>query len=165
MNKILVILTLLFLTACSQAPSQQLSEKLPENRGRITDNANVLSYSETQRLASKLKANEIKFQAAVLIVKSLEGKNLEDFSHDVFNKWKLGTKEQSNGILLLLAMKEKGIRIQTGTGTETKLVNIDVGDIIDRMKPCLVKGKFYNAIDVYASSLGRTKPEKECKDV
>ena len=64
------------------------------------DLARVLSGQETEQLSDQLKTHEEKTgnQVAVLILPSLEGEPVEEYSHRVATTWKLGQKSTENGV-------------------------------------------------------------------
>lgn len=105
---------------------------VPPLTGRIVDLAHVLPNSTTESLTAQLTAHETQSsnQVAVLIVPSLEGEPLEEFSHRVATTWKLGQKGTDNGVLLLVAMKERKVRIEVGYGLEGVLTDIRSAHII-----------------------------------
>lgn len=106
--------------------------EVPYLTGRVNDHAGILSLATAQELESLLKAHEdsTSNQVAVLTVESLEGDVLEEFSIRVVDTWKLGKKGKDNGVLLLIAKKERAIRIEVGTGLEGALTDLTCGSII-----------------------------------
>lgn len=105
---------------------------VPPLSGRIVDLAHVLPPAATARLSDALQAHETKTsnQVAVLIVPSLEGEPLFDFSHRVATTWKLGAKGSDNGALLFIAIKERKIRLEVGYGLEGALTDARAAQII-----------------------------------
>lgn len=105
---------------------------VPPLTGRIVDLAHVLPNSTVESLTAQLAGHEIQSsnQVAVLIVPSLEGESLEEFSHRVATTWKLGQKGTDNGVLLLVAIKERKVRIEVGYGLEGVLTDIRSAHII-----------------------------------
>jgi uncharacterized protein len=69
-------------------------------------------------------------QMAILIVNTLDGENIEQFGIRVADKWKLGTKDRDNGILLLFAINDRKARIEVGQGLEGPLPDILCNQII-----------------------------------
>jgi uncharacterized protein len=67
---------------------------------------------------------------AVWIVPSLESEPLEEFSHRVATTWKLGQKGTDNGVLLVVAIKERKVRIEVGYGLEGVLTDARSAQII-----------------------------------
>lgn len=109
-----------------------LALDVPPLSGRIVDLAHVLPPATTAQLAEALQAHEANTsnQVAVLIIPSLEGEPLFDFSHRVATAWKLGTKASDNGVLLLIAIKERKIRLEVGYGLEGQLTDARSAQII-----------------------------------
>ncbi len=106
--------------------------EVPRLKGMVNDYGNVLSSNEEVQLEQLLRDAQAKTssQIVLLTIKSLQGENLEDYSLRVADKWKLGQKELDNGVLLLVAMQEKKIRIEVGYGLESILTDIKCGYII-----------------------------------
>ena len=101
-------------------PSLSFSQKaVPELWGTpVHDEAGILSTNTISQLETKLKSFEdsTSNQVAILIVKSLEGEVLEDYALRVAETWQLGQKEKVNGVLLLIAIEDKLMRIEVGYG-------------------------------------------------
>ena len=106
--------------------------EIPPLTDRIVDRAQVLSSSDRARLISLLAAHESKTinQVAVLTLPSLAGEPLEEFSHRVASAWGLGQKGTDNGVLLLVAIQERKIRIEVGYGLEGTLTDAKSSQII-----------------------------------
>ena len=123
---------------------------VPKLQARITDLAGVLTSEQTASLESKLKALEDSdsTQVAVIIIPSLEGESLEDYSVRMARAWRLGQKGRDNGALLLVAMKERKVRIEVGYGLEPTLTDAKSHLIIqNEMIPHFRQGEFYEGID------------------
>lgn len=105
---------------------------VPPLAGRIVDRARVLSVNEADSLSAALKAHEDTTgnQVAVLILPSLEGESLEEYAHRVATSWKLGQRGIDNGVLLLIAVKERRLRIEVGYGLEGTLTDLRSAHII-----------------------------------
>jgi uncharacterized protein len=105
---------------------------VPPLTGRIVDLAHVLPVQESEQLTEQLRAHEEKTgnQVAVLILPSLEGEPVEEYSHRVATTWKLGQKGIDNGVLLLIALKERKLRIEVGYGLEGTLTDLRSAHII-----------------------------------
>ena len=105
---------------------------VPPLTGRVVDLAHVLPPDVATSLTYDLEAHEKKTnnQVAVLILPSLEGEPLESFSHRVGTTWKLGHKGTDNGVLLLIALRERKVRIEVGYGLEGTLTDLRSAHII-----------------------------------
>jgi TPM domain len=55
-------------------------------------------------------------QLQILVVRSLEGENIEGFAVRVFEQWKLGEKDKDNGVLIVVSKEDRRMRIETGYG-------------------------------------------------
>lgn len=106
--------------------------EVPPLTGRIVDLAAVLPQQTIANLAVSLQAHEARTgnQVAVLILSSLEGAPLEPYAHQVITTWQLGQLETDNGALLLVAVKDRKVRIEVGYGLEGTLTDIRSAQII-----------------------------------
>lgn len=92
----------------------------PTLTGLVNDHAGLLTPDEQRELESKLRTHEeaTKQQFALLIIPSLEGDSLEDFSIRVVEKAKLGQKKIDDGLLMLVVVEDRKTRIEVGYGLE-----------------------------------------------
>lgn len=112
--------------------TQIFALKVPKLMGHVNDYAGILSQHEKNTLERMLISaeNKTSSQIVLLTIPSLKGESLEDFSMNVVETWKIGQKEFDNGILLLIAMKERKIRIEVGYGLEHIITDAKSGFII-----------------------------------
>jgi len=105
---------------------------VPFLTGRVTDNAQILSDETRKAVTANLKAHEEKTtnQIAVLTVPTLDGVSIEEYAVTVFNTWKLGQKGKDNGVLLIVAPKDRKMRIEVGYGLEGTMTDGIAGSII-----------------------------------
>ena len=108
---------------------------VPPLRGRINDYAALLPGDRAQALESRLAAfeKETGHQVAVLTVPGLEGDSLEDFSIRVAEAWKIGKKGFDNGAILLVAQKDRKLRIEVGYGLEGVLPDAIANRIVQEV--------------------------------
>jgi uncharacterized protein len=62
-------------------------------------------------------------QISLLIINSLEGGSLEEYSLRVAEKWQPGQQDKDNGVLLLISIDDREVRIETGYGLEGSLTD------------------------------------------
>lgn len=112
--------------------SMLLPLEAPPLKARINDRANILSSAEESRLEKLLEEAESKTtsQFALLTLPGLQGESLEDYSIRVADKWKIGQKGLDNGVIVIIAMAERKIRIEVGYGLESILTDAKCGYII-----------------------------------
>lgn len=105
---------------------------VPPLTGRVVDLAHVLPADVAASLTSDLETHETKTsnQVVVLILPSLDGEPIEQLSHRVATTWKLGQKGTDNGVLLLIALRERKVRIEVGYGLEGTLTDLRSAHII-----------------------------------
>ncbi len=100
--------------------------KIPAHGGIwVHDDAGVMSASAKAQLEAMLQAHRdsTSSQIAVLIVPSLEGGDIDGYAVEVFKEWKLGQAKKDNGVLFLVAMQERQMRIEVGYGLEGVLTD------------------------------------------
>ncbi len=110
-----------------------LALEVPKATGFVTDRSGILTAAERGGLEAKLRGYAEKppyVQIAVLIVPSLEGTASEDYAQRVFDTWKVGQEKSDNGVLLLVSLQDRQLRIHTGYGVEGKLPDGLCGTII-----------------------------------
>lgn len=114
------------------------SRPIPVLSQRVTDEANLITESSQKEWETILENHErlTTDQVAVLIIPSLEGEILEEYSLKVVESWKLGTKAKDNGVLVLLALEDREVRIEVGYGLEGVLTDVYCNRVIrDTMIP------------------------------
>jgi uncharacterized protein len=86
----------------------------------VNDYARLLPASDHQRLESRLAEREqaTGAQMVLAIFPSLEGESLEDFSVRVAERWRVGDKGLDNGVILLVFVQERRVRLEVGYGLE-----------------------------------------------
>lgn len=108
------------------------SLEIPAFNSYVTDNANIINSDDLAQIEQYLTnlKNKTGVQLAVLTIPSLQDEDLETYSYKVAESWALGQKDKDNGILLLVALAERKIRIEVGYGLEDKLTDAKCGLII-----------------------------------
>ena len=94
-----LIAPMLLLTLASAA----LALDVPALRGRVNDDADVLSSEAEARISERLEALDADTgsQVVVLAIDTLAGDSLEDYSLRVAETWELGRADEDDGALLL----------------------------------------------------------------
>jgi len=118
---------------------------VPSLQGYVNDYAGMISPSVKSKIEEELGAFERSdsTQIVILIIPSLEGEGIEEFSIKVAEAWKVGQQRKDNGVLLIVSKQERKIRIEVGRGLEGKLTDLMAGRIIDQViKPRFKQGDF-----------------------
>ncbi len=160
--QLLVVASLLFFAA------PLLALEVPPLKGRVNDVAEVLAPATVQQLEGVLRAFEVaeSTQIVVLIIPSLAGDSLEDFSLRVVEAWKIGQARLDNGVLLLIVKNDRKLRIEVGYGLEGKLTDLVAGRIIrDVITPRFKDGNFdQGVIDGLSAMMAAVKGEFQPSD-
>jgi uncharacterized protein len=119
--------------------------EVPYLSGRVVDDAEILKPQTRSALADKLKAHEEKTsnQIAVLTIPTIGDESIEQYATRVFEAWKLGQKGKDNGVLLVIAPKDRKLRIEVGYGLEGTLTDVASSRIIRNViTPAFKAGDF-----------------------
>jgi len=118
----------------------------PAPRQYVTDEARVIPQGLLAQLNQRLGAfekatsNQI---VAVVYPKLPEGASLEDYAQRLYSDWKIGTKKNSNGVLMLVFVQDRKMRIQPGYGLEGAMPDALCSRIIrETMAPAFRNGKY-----------------------
>jgi uncharacterized protein len=97
----------------------------PPLTGRVVDQAGLLGAADRAALTDALAALEAKTtdQLVVVTVASLQGRPIEDYGYQLGRTWKIGQKDKNNGALLIVAPKERTVRVEVGYGLEGTLTD------------------------------------------
>ncbi len=102
----------------------------PENY--VLDSAELFSETFEQELIAQLTALErdTSSEIAILTIPTLDGADIERYALDVFRGWGIGQQGVDNGLLLLIALEDRGMRIEVGYGLEGRVTDADSSHII-----------------------------------
>ncbi len=127
--------------------------------GYVNDFAGTLdpSWRQTQNSSLQSFESQTSVEIAVVTIPSLGGDTIENFAVKLFEEWKIGKKGKDNGILILLAMSDREVRIEVGYGLEGTITDSESFHIIqDLMLPELKAGNTENAVSLAINEI-RTK--------
>lgn len=122
----------------------------PTLSGRVVDKAQILSQNEEKALTYLLEKHEKETsnQIVILTLKTLDSYDIADYAYQLGRHWGIGQKNKNNGVLLIVSMKEKKLRIEVGYGLEGALPDKTAHEIIEYiLKPNFKKANFYKGID------------------
>jgi uncharacterized protein len=141
--RVLVAVLLITRICVCEAADEALA--VPELRARVTDLTGTLNAQQTQTLQSALAALEQRkgAQIAVLIVQTTAPDSIEQYATRVYDAWKLGRKGVDDGALVLVAKKDRHVRIEVGYGLEGAIPDAAAKRIAhDYMSPRFAEGDF-----------------------
>ena len=124
----------------------------------VIDVAGVLTPEQKQALEKKLVAidDSSSNQIAVVIIPTLDGYPKEEYATKLFRDWGIGNKKTNNGVLLLVAINDRQIRIEVGYGLEGAIPDITALNIIDNdIKPAFKAGNYYEGINKATDNIAK----------
>jgi uncharacterized protein len=156
--KYILVLLLVFAPLAANAAYGEL----PKPRGFVNDFAGVLTPEQASSMEEYLRSLKERTTAeiAVVTVPDMDGyAGPEEYANDLFTAWKIGKKGQDNGVLVLLAMKEKKVRIEVGYGLEGAITDGASGMIIRQvMAPYFQQGRFGDGLSAGVQALAARIP-------
>ena len=128
-SKLFLLLWILLALNTSFALSQSIPSK---PQGYVSDFAHLLPPAQKEEIEILGREIERKtgIEIAVVIVKSIAPESIETYAVHLFEKWGIGKKGKDNGLLILLSLAEKKVRIEVGYGLEGILPDGLCGRII-----------------------------------
>jgi uncharacterized protein len=108
---------------------------VPELRAHVLDRAGLLPAPTARELERTLVDFEAKtgHQIVVHTTPSLEGLEIEDYSIQLADAWKVGQKGLDNGVILTIAPVERRARIEVGYGLEGILPDVLASRIVNEV--------------------------------
>jgi len=101
------------LSYCSLVTHAFCGDKIPAPEGWVNDFAGVISKDYSDKLNNLIQELEEKTSAevAVVTISSIYPYDEKEYARMLFDSWKPGKKGKDNGVLVLLALKERRWRI------------------------------------------------------
>lgn len=145
----LLLLSLVFIGVYAFA-----EPKFPELTGRVVDEAGLLTKAQEQSLAdmSGTIERDSTVQVVVVTLKSLDGYDIAEYGYQLARYWKVGQRDEDNGILIMIAPHEHKVRIEIGYGLEGFITDAQAYEMVQsqmlpRFKQKDVYGGIKNTID------------------
>ncbi len=109
------------------------AQTFPQLTGRVVDEAGILDPPVRAALDVQLGELEARTtdQLVVVTVRSLQGRTIEDYGVRLGRQWQIGRKDKNNGVVLIVAPKERKVRIEVGYGLEGVLTDAQTKLIIE----------------------------------
>ncbi|TAH25255.1 MAG: TPM domain-containing protein [Cytophagales bacterium] len=141
----------------------------------VNDFANLLSAEEQGFLENKLVQynDTTSTQIAVVIMRSVGEYEIKDYAQRLAQSWGIGEKSKNNGIILLIAIEDRKLTIQTGYGLEGAVTDAGTKRIIEEIiKPNFKEKRYFegidegtNAIILLAKGEFKAEPKKHKKGI
>lgn len=86
-------------------------------------------------------------EVTAVVVRDLDGGNIDDYATELFEAWGLGKKDTDNGLLMLISVDDRKAALRTGRGMEIVLNDARCGRIIRNViAPAMKEGDIDNAV-------------------
>ena len=121
----------------------------PADKEWVNDYIGLLNAEQKQVLTTELQSLEdsVGSQMTIMIIDTLQGMEISDFSYLIASSWGIGRKDFDDGVLILLAKNDRQMRIEVGLGLEKIITNATAENIIKtEMIPDFKQQKFYEGL-------------------
>jgi uncharacterized protein len=155
MKKYLFIISFLFILI----PKGFCAEiSLPEYSRYVNDYAGILKEDTKFKLTALIVEIETKTQSqvAILTIDTTQPLDIVSYAVELFKKWGIGQKGKNNGVLLLVAVKDRALRIEVGYGLEGAIPDALAKNIIEaQITPFFKKGDYDAGIIAGTAAISR----------
>ncbi len=137
------------------------AQSMPQPTGYVNDFGQVIDTASRERIEQLCRELESKTgaQIAVVTILSLGGQPIEDYAVKLYEKWGIGKKEKSNGVLLLVALQDRRSRIEVGYGLEGVITDGAAGDILRETRQYFRSNQYgaglFSAVSEVAARIAR----------
>lgn len=145
-----VILPVIALLLTITPIDAQTTGRFPKLSSWVTDYAHLLSTNEEYQLTEMISDYEKRSttEIAVVILNSIKPEtNINIYATALFNHVGIGKRDKNNGILFLVALKDRSVRLEIGLGLEKTIPDDIVGAILDEhVIPMFKKDRYAEGI-------------------
>ncbi len=150
---VLMALLLAWMFAAGLAQAQQA---VPALTGHVVDTTGTLAQAQRDALEARLTAFEQArgSQVVLLLVPSTQPEDIASFANRVANSWKIGRKEIGDGLLLIVAVQDRKLRIEVAKTLEGAIPDLAAKRIIDEaITPRFKQGDYAGGLDAGVTRL------------
>ncbi len=151
-------LTAIFLIvfAALTAHAQSLLQPVPPLTGHVIDTSGTLQPAQVAALDAKLATLEQEkgSQVVVLMVPTTAPEDIAAFANRVGNAWKIGRKDVGDGLIVLVAVQDRRMRIEVAKTLEGAVPDIAAKQVIDEaMAPRFRNGDYAGGLNAAVDQL------------
>lgn len=153
MKRLLLLLSLFFAFFSVSVYAEEIPSSPPSNG--VYDPHGYLNKDVVDKVGELNKEwseTTLKPQIAVAIVDSLD-KNIESIANETARAWKVGYSGTDNGILLVIAIKDKKIRTETSNNLSTLITDSKASALNRTVKSDFRSGDYSAGVSAYLSEL------------
>ena len=125
-------------------------QAVPALSGHVVDTTGVLGAPQREQLETKLTAFEQArgTQLVLLLVPTTQPEDITSYANRVGNSWKIGRKEIGDGVLLVVALNDRRVRIEVAKTLEGAIPDLAAKRIIDQaITPRFKQGDYAGGLD------------------
>ncbi len=134
------------------------AQTFPKLTGRVVDQADIIPAAEEANLNIQLEQLEktTGHQLVVATVTDLEGNDISDYGYKLGRAWGIGSKDNNDGVVFLIAPNERRMNISVGYGLEPILTDALSGRIIrDDVTPKFKEGDYPGGIQAGVNAIAQ----------
>lgn len=160
----MLVVVLAMLTAGPVQAQFPPLESTPEINAPVTDEVGVLIDPDGLSRRLRTYHAEHSLQMAVLIIRTTGGEPIEDYALRVATRWGGGSVERDDGVLFVLAIDDRRMRLEVGYGLEAEITDARAAQLLEQAKPFLRSQDYDGAVDVVVDGIstlhegGQLKP-------
>lgn len=145
MKKVLFLVIILFSTTVFANLDTNL---FPNQDGFVVDSANIIDDTIESQLETELQSYRDQgiAQISVVTIQTLNDYPIEDYGIELGRFWGVGEKEKNNGVIFLISVADRAMRIEVGYGLEGALTDAESSWIIKDVTPYFQSGKYTEGI-------------------
>lgn len=154
-KRILIPALAVVLVMAALAARTASAENFPKPVGYVNDFAGVMDDQSRAKIEELLGAveNTTTAQVAVVTTKTFAPyASIEEYAVKLFAAWGIGAKGKDNGVLIVVAVDDRRMKIEVGYGLEGAIPDAAAGEIVtDKITPYFKQGNFGEGL--YAGAL------------
>lgn len=138
-----------FIFSCILLAVSLSANSQPADKEWVNDYIGLLNKDEKTILTNELQSIEdsVGSQVVIMIIDTLQGMEISEFTYQIANSWGIGRKDYDDGVLIVLSMNDRQMRIEVGYGLEKIIPNEKASEIIQtKMIPEFKEKKFYSGL-------------------
>jgi hypothetical protein len=153
MKRLLLLLSLFFAFFSVSVYAEEIPSSPPSNG--VYDPHGYLNKDVVDKVGELNKEwseTTLKPQIAIVVVDTLD-KDVESVANETARAWKVGYSGTDNGILLVIAIKDKKIRTETSNNLSTLITDSKASSLNNTVKSDFRRGDYSAGVSAYLSEL------------
>ena len=134
--------------------------EFPNYQGIVNDYENVFSAKQEKTLTKLISKNEVKTGSKFIVVSTKNykpGNNFRSYILGLFEHWKLSEPQTKNGVLILVSLGQKDLKIIPGNNMKTIFTEKKIRHIVENiMSPKFLLKKHFSGLKKGLKSMIKT---------